>query len=243
VTFLAAAAVLILPTGEYRPILIRLKEEPERAIAAWCMDANPHVSAAEFVNVLSGAGLKLSDGEQLIATIDQLEETARALAVELIVRGAFSRTELTDPTRIIAYFARRDWSEIVREWRQGGTRQIRHVVKRFDQPALEPQRSTTSALVTHISITTREISSLKLMIEAALPRRIRKHTANCLALLRLLEREPTVLWSAERIKIAVERERRSCGAKFPTHVAGECLRYLAANGLVAQNGVMYRHKP
>ncbi len=221
--------------------------EPERAedvLQEWCEAANSDVSGKAFVTILARNSLRVEDAQRLIDALMTLGEGALPLAVRLVTMGAFSRNELMEPQRIVAYFGRGDWSEIVTVWATSNRREIRHAVRRRDKPPA-PEFSACPAPRAPLGDTTVHTDDeRRRAIKATLPRRLRDQGANCFTMLKILQREPTVAWSIRRIAGAVERERRSCGVTFPIHTARECIAALASRNYVTNVGDgTYRHRP
>lgn len=208
-------------------------------VLAWIELIRPGLSRQNIAQRFFSSGLIPSAALKLCEKLNARSEEEKRIGVELILKGAFSYSEMRDPNSILDYFDRPDWNEVVEKWRGSTTREIRHIVKK--------RGSATVSGVTPIEapkVTVEKRQDPKEAIRQSLSGKLKGQAANVEEALKVLAKDPTMPLTATDISAAVERNRRSCGASFPEHVVRKVLPILVQNGLIqrTENGA-YRHKP
>ncbi len=204
---------------------------------------DPATSGSRLIRMFGTLGFTVPDAYHLWDAVENSPAENQVDLVHLIGAGAFSRSELMAPERMLAYFDRPNWPEILRIWKEesGATRQIRHVVRRLGKPTPPPPPAPSSRAPIE-PVSEREAPPHRSLGDL-LPGKLKKHAANVKAAIDELASQPRIRYTAEDLARAVERRRKSAGVVCPVHILKNALNALARHGkVIAENG-QYQHKP
>ncbi|MFA6017776.1 MAG: hypothetical protein WCT28_03970 [Patescibacteria group bacterium] len=212
-------------------------------ILEWIIRIRPESNMKDVTQTLFNIGILQAEALALCEMLNARSEEEKQIGVELILKQAFSLYEMNNPDLIMDYFDRPDWKEVVKEWRGSGTKKIRHVMERIARASI-PRVTSGATPIEAPKIVVEKRQDPKAGVKKVLPGKLKGQAGNVQAALEILARSPTMSLTEAELSAAVERERHSCGASFPTHVVREVLPILERSGLIRSNGNgTYRHKP
>ena len=213
-------------------------------VAEWADGKTPDPALTDsFIARLANKRLLQSEVQKLTLAIDRLPPEGQTLAIELVAGGAFTRRELKEPERIITYFARPDWTEIVAAWRESQLLEIGQVIQGIEAARRRKEKRTATPLTTSPANGRGTRDELVAQLKVLLPRTLRDWATDFAEGLRALASDPIVSMDAEALAAAVKRRRVGTGTKICHRTIGAGLPHLVQHGFVVIEGNKVRIRP
>lgn len=193
--------------------------------------------AIAFVNRLASHHLHNTEVLKLAQAVELLpEETDQVLVIELVAKGAFTRRELREPERIIAYLARPDWRGIFSAWRKSPLPTIGQVIEGMKAAQHREAKKNAPPPPAGIDNGRDNRDVLANHLKARLPRRFRDCATDLAETIRVLADNPTVDMDTEVLATKVRHRRAGTGSKVCLRTIRAGLPHLAELGYVFIEG-------